>query len=523
MPANNVTITATFKAKTPEPPVVTEHTVTFDYKGHGTNTDSKVKHGEKVTAPAPAPTAEGYDFGGWYKDEGLSQTYDFNTAVTGDITLYAKWTAIEYNVTVEKATTTKTKAAKGDSVTITAEAAEAEQEFDKWIVTGIELNETQLKTNSLTITMPASDVSFKATYKTKEYKITVISKQGDGTVEAPAKAKKDDIVEIKITTNDGYKVGTITVTDDNDTSIKVSNANTFTMPASNVTVNVKFEKKSPEDIAADELFKNAKELETIININLEQKISSQDELDSLISKIDKSFNDRIRGTYLEAIVAKKLYNSSSDQTGTNLICTITYHHTNAQEAEVNNYVDNFIRSNITKDMSDYEKIKAVHDYIVTNAAYVALNKIDETTVSIPNTNKYGISVYSPYALSNSENTKNIGVCQAYAGLFQKFMDKLCIKCYYVTGKTTENHAWNIVKLEGKYYNIDLTGDDPVDGNKGITEQNPPKSGLEGYNFFLKSNTTFNSTHVRESLTEINVADEDYPNAATGYLKDQSQN
>ena len=43
-----------------------------------------------VTKPAD-PTREGYTFGGWYTDEACTKAYDFATAVTSDLTLYAKW------------------------------------------------------------------------------------------------------------------------------------------------------------------------------------------------------------------------------------------------------------------------------------------------------------------------------------------------------------------------------------------------------------------------------------------------
>ena len=47
--------------------------------------------GEYATTP-PDPTKTGYTFGGWYTDSACTSTYDFNTQVTGNITLYAKWT-----------------------------------------------------------------------------------------------------------------------------------------------------------------------------------------------------------------------------------------------------------------------------------------------------------------------------------------------------------------------------------------------------------------------------------------------
>ena len=68
------------------------HTVTFDANGHGKAPDAQtVEHGEKAKKPAN-PTADGYTFGGWYKDKACKEAYDFSAPVTEDVTLYAKWT-----------------------------------------------------------------------------------------------------------------------------------------------------------------------------------------------------------------------------------------------------------------------------------------------------------------------------------------------------------------------------------------------------------------------------------------------
>ena len=78
-----------------------EFTVTFDANGKGTAPVAQtVVDGATATNPG-ALTATGYTFGGWYTDAACTQAYDFATAVTGDITLYAKWTAVTYTVTFD--------------------------------------------------------------------------------------------------------------------------------------------------------------------------------------------------------------------------------------------------------------------------------------------------------------------------------------------------------------------------------------------------------------------------------------
>lgn len=78
---------------TPSP---TTYTVTFDSNGGSAVPAQTVENGATATVPAE-PTKEGYVFVGWYSDNTLENVYDFSTAVTANITLYAKWNLISEN------------------------------------------------------------------------------------------------------------------------------------------------------------------------------------------------------------------------------------------------------------------------------------------------------------------------------------------------------------------------------------------------------------------------------------------
>ena len=67
------------------------HRVKFDVQGGSSVNSQTPASGSTVTKPAD-PTREGYTFAGWYTDEACTEAYDFSTAVTADVTLYAKWT-----------------------------------------------------------------------------------------------------------------------------------------------------------------------------------------------------------------------------------------------------------------------------------------------------------------------------------------------------------------------------------------------------------------------------------------------
>ena len=97
----------------------------------------------------------------------------------------------------------------------------------------------------------------------------------------------------------------------------------------------------------------------------------------------------------------------------------------------------------------YDDIKMVHDYLVDSISY-------DSSLSKEN-------IYNIYgALVNREC-----VCEGYARAFKYLLDELDIPCVMVIGTgtnsqgETENHAWNYVQLNGTWYAVDSTWDDPV--------------------------------------------------------------
>ena len=78
------------------------YTVSFDTNG-GTGTISMqlVPNGGTATEPTAAPTKTGHKFNGWYNDSGLNTAWNFESdTVTAATTLYAKWTPLQYQVTL---------------------------------------------------------------------------------------------------------------------------------------------------------------------------------------------------------------------------------------------------------------------------------------------------------------------------------------------------------------------------------------------------------------------------------------
>ena len=106
----------------------------------------------------------------------------------------------------------------------------------------------------------------------------------------------------------------------------------------------------------------------------------------------------------------------------------------------------FYASTLPDEMS---KIKYIHDYICLSTEY------DYDSLNAGNT---GGKLQTPYSCAVEYKT----VCAGYAALFQYYMQNLGIPCAKITSDT---HAWNLLKVDGKYYQMDVTWND--------TKQIPP--------------------------------------------------
>jgi transglutaminase/protease-like cytokinesis protein 3 len=55
----------------------------------------------------------------------------------------------------------------------------------------------------------------------------------------------------------------------------------------------------------------------------------------------------------------------------------------------------------------------------------------------------------------------MGVCEGYSYAMKLLLNAVNIECKVITGSANGPHAWNLVKLGGSYYHVDVTFDDPV--------------------------------------------------------------
>ena len=140
---------------------------------------------------------------------------------------------------------------------------------------------------------------------------------------------------------------------------------------------------------------------------------------------------------------------------------------------INSYIQNFISSNINDGMSNYDKIKLFHDYIINNTQY----DVDNLKNS-----------YTAYSLI----TTGQAICGGYSDIMSIYLNTLGIQNYKIT---SENHIWNLINLDGVWYHLDMTWDDPVasDGKQYLI-----------HNFFLISTNQLYTLDTVEHNFDSNV-------------------
>jgi hypothetical protein len=117
-------------------------------------------------------------------------------------------------------------------------------------------------------------------------------------------------------------------------------------------------------------------------------------------------------------------------------------------AAVHSKAKDIISSVTNSSMSDLEKELAIHEYVVKNTTYDFDNYINER---VPEDS------YTAYGtLINGK-----AVCQGYADTMKLLLNLAGIEAKVVVGYAKQPHAWNMVKIDGEYYHLDATWDDPV--------------------------------------------------------------
>ena len=150
--------------------------------------------------------------------------------------------------------------------------------------------------------------------------------------------------------------------------------------------------------------------------------------------------------YLMRSLEKMVY----ERVGDKATLKVTYRTTKDQELYINQELTKIVNSITTNEMSDFDKVKAINEYLINRFGY------DDSLVS---NNAYS-------ALTTGKTT-----CQGYAMTAYKMLKLAGVENKIIIGNLDGvPHGWNLVKLNNKWYHLDVTNNDALGNNKYFLRQ-----------------------------------------------------
>lgn len=164
--------------------------------------------------------------------------------------------------------------------------------------------------------------------------------------------------------------------------------------------------------------------------------------------------------------------------------TLSYFETLKQTETVNDFSREILQAMGVASMTNYEKVKSIHNYVCELITY------DDDAEN-------SSSVYSAYM-------RQKGLCNSYALCMYKLLTEAGVPCHWIggsagTGRDAQGHAWNIVELGDQWYNLDATWDDADDNLS--------------YDYFLRGSEDFDLADP----SQVHTMDSEY--YTTNFLKD----
>lgn len=131
---------------------------------------------------------------------------------------------------------------------------------------------------------------------------------------------------------------------------------------------------------------------------------------------------------------------------------INYLYTEKEIMEINQKVNDIYDAVIRPNMTDYEKIKAIHDYIIDHVKY------DVERNTNKNSSYLSYKAYGPLIQGHA-------TCSGYTDAMAIFLEKMGIKNFKIATELMQEdisgHVWNALYLDNTWLHLDLTWDDPV--------------------------------------------------------------
>lgn len=228
---------------------------------------------------------------------------------------------------------------------------------------------------------------------------------------------------------------------------------------------VRYEQLTYEQkITYDEIYQGIQNCSS--NIYLSQKITQED--------LEKVYDAVINTASFELVYPTRKYdykydNISGEVSQVKPDYNISYQERQNMIAQVDTIANQIISE--VQGLGTFETLRYFHDYIITHCDY------DNTSNNY--SNAYGVFI------------EGKAVCEGYSRAFKYLCDMVGIPCELVIGNTDIDHMWNLVQIDGEWYHIDVTWDDPE--NKG--------GDYIGYSYF---NLTDSQIFINHSIDDTSI-------------------
>lgn len=210
---------------------------------------------------------------------------------------------------------------------------------------------------------------------------------------------------------------------------------------------------------------------------------------NLKSKVQTALDKAMESDpYLNYIIDSYAFSYRGTNRSAKVTMQIKYLENLQQTAYVTKEVKAALKEIITPGMNNHEKVRVIHDWVVLNLKY-------DTSYR----------KYTAYEGLKSGST----VCQGYSLLTYRMLKEAGITNRIIEGTAkpeggrSQSHAWNLVHLDGRWYHLDTTWDDP----------SPDQPGIVGTGYYLRSDTQIRSDHTWKKS---------YPAASVPYYQTLSE-
>ncbi|OPA73869.1 hypothetical protein BVG16_25855 [Paenibacillus selenitireducens] len=224
-----------------------------------------------------------------------------------------------------------------------------------------------------------------------------------------------------------------------------------------VTAAVDTLKVNSMEALSKQIYESMLNRETVMTFTLKGSVSKEKLESALKEAIDTD-------SYLQFMVRQYSYQYRSSMLSSSITIYMEYRENTEQTAYVTRTVKSVLPTIIKPTMNAHEKVKAIHDWVVLHLAYDTTLKNDTAYQGL---------------------TEGTTVCQGYALLTYKMLKEAGITNRIAEGTAGgQLHAWNLVYLDGKWYHLDTTWDDPI----------PDQKGKVSYSYYLRTDKQLKVDH-----------------------------